>query len=324
MYYTLKNFLDGATVIPFSDGILSELETLCHAYIEEKESLTIIDEISSYLYADVFPVEFTGFLQNSILNQPNIGFKQVPESLKIRLAQNVLYLTIIKEEDVCNRTFLCTNWMNYTVLKHKDLTSLPNSLLLSHLYHYHIYQYIQNLYNKRSCNAEQEENVRKLLSTIPSTDYEDGMFEFDNPSVWNALRQICDDAVLSQINILLSKFNGEEFNIKTVYLAIQGIVNLLQYPYYNVDIVNMISKILNGKRNTYSELGKYVEHLKNSGITPAVCNLESSIILRAIRQNDLFNIKNKSSKLSIKEFAVYLFYELLLEKIELTKTQEYE
>jgi len=323
MEYNLKNFLDGATVIPFQDDTLSELETICQTYIEDEDPLSIIDEISSYLYADVFPVEFTDYLQNSILNQSNIGIKHISESLKIRLAQYILYLTIINEEDSGERSFLCSNWMNYIVLKHKDLISLPNSILLSHLYQYHIHQHVQNLYNNRSCNEESEEDVRKLLSLIPATDYEAGDFEFDNPSVWNALRQICGEAVLLRINAIISKFNGEEFDVQTVYLAIKAIVDLLEYPYYNIDIVNTIDKILNGKRNTQSELWKYVEHLKKARVMP-VCNLDSSIILRAIKHEDPFDIRNKSLKLSIKEFAVYLFYELLLEKIELTKNQEHE
>lgn len=323
MEYNLKVFLDGATVIPFQDDTLSELETICQTYAEDEDPLSIIDEISSYLYADVFPAEFTDYLQNSILSLSNIGIKHISESLKIRLAQYILYLTIINEEDSGERSFLCSNWMNYIVLKHKDLISLPNSMLLSHLYQYHIHQYVQNLYNNRSCNEESEENVCKLLSLIPATDYDAGSFDFDNPSVWNALRQICDEAVLLRINAIISKFNGEEFDVQTVYLAIKAIVDLLEYPYYNIDIVNTIDKILNGKRNTQSELWKYVEHLKKAGIMP-VCNLDSSIILRAIRHKDPFDIRNKSLKLSIKEFAVYLFYELLLEKIELTKKQEHE
>ena len=324
MEYNLNNFLNGATVIPFRDDTLSELETICNAYIEDEDPLSIIDEMSSYLYADIFPSEFSDFLQNSILSQFNIGIKHVSESMKIRLAQYILYLTIINEEDLCERSFLCSNWMNYIVLKHKNLTSLPNSLLLSHLYHYHIHSYVQNLYNKRSCNGNIEENVRKLLSLIPATDHEDGNFEFDNPSVWNALRQICDEAILLRIKNLVSKFNKDQFDIKTLYLTVKGIVDLLEYPYYNIDIVNTIDMVLNGKRNTQSELWKYVEYLQNAGVMP-VCNLDSSIILRAIRhKSDLFDIRNKSLKLSIKEFAVYLFYELLLEKIELTKIQDNE
>lgn len=324
MEYNLKDFLIGATVIPFEDNTLSELETICQTYAEDEDPLSIIDEISSYLYADEFPSEFSDFLQTSILSQSNIGIKHVSESLKIRLAQYILYLTIINEEDSCERAFLCSNWMNYIVLKHKNLASLPNSLLLSHLYHYHIHSYIQDLSNKRSCSGSIEENVRKLLSLIPATDHEDGNFEFDNPSVWNALRQICDEAILLRIKDLISKFYKDQFNIKTVYLTVKGIVDLLEYPYYNIDIVNAIDMVLNGKRNTQSELWKYVEYLQNVGVVP-VCNLDSSIILRAIRhKNDPFNLRNKSLKLSIKEFAVYLFYELLLEKIELTKIQEHE
>lgn len=324
MEYNLKDFLNGATVIPFEDDILSGLETICQAYAEDEEPLSVIDEMSSYLYADVFPTEFSEFLQESILGQSISGIKYISESLKIRLAQYILYLTIINEEDSVERTFLCSNWMNYIVLKHNDLTSLPNAMLLSHLYQYHINAYVQNLCENRRCEDGLEENVRNLLSLIPATNYADGDFEFDNSSVWNALRQICDEAILKRIADLISKFHEEQFNIKTVYLSVKGLVDLLEYPYYNIDIVNAIEMVLSGKRNTRSELWKYIENLQNLGVTP-VCNLDSSIILRALRhKNDTFDIQNKSLKLSIKEFAVYLFYELLLEKIELTKIQEHE
>lgn len=324
MEYKLKDFLNGATVIPFEDDILSGLETICQAYAEDEEPLSVIDEMSSYLYADVFPTEFSEFLQDSILGQSNSGIKYISESLKIRLAQYILYLTIINEEDSIERTFLCSNWMNYIVLKHNDLTSLPNAMLLSHLYQYHINAYVQSLCKNRRCEDGLEENVRNLLSLIPATNYTDGDFEFDNSSVWNALRKICDEAILKRIADLISKFHEEQFNIKTVYLSVKGLVDLLEYPYYNIDIVNAIEMVLRGKRNTRSELWKYIENLQNLGVTP-VCNLDSSIILRALRhKNDTFDIQNKSLKLSIKEFAVYLFYELLLEKIELTKIQEHE
>lgn len=323
MEYNLKNFLDGATVIPLRDDTLSALDAICQAYIEDVESLSIIDEMSSYLYADVCPAEFIDFLQESI-NQSNIGIKHMSESLKIRLAQYVLYKTIIREDDPSERTFLCSNWMNYTVLKHNELSSLPNSLLLSNLYPFHIHSYILNLYNQRCSNESIETAVCKLLSSIPANKYEDGGFDFEDPSVWDALRYICDEATLMQINTHISKIQIESPNITTVYCALKDVVDILKYPYYNTDIVNILSKILNGKRNTRTELWRYIEQLQNSVAKPAY-NLESSIILRAIRsKNDQFNIRNKSLKMGIKEFAVYLFYEFLLEKVELTKTQEHE
>lgn len=323
MEYNLKKFLNGATVIPFRDDTLSALETICQAYIEDVESLSIIDEMSSYLYADVYPAEFTDFLQESI-NQSNIGIKHISESLKIRLAQYVLYKTIIREDDHSERTFLCSNWMNYTVLKHNELSSLPNSLLLSNLYPFHIHSYILNLYNQRCSNESIETAVCKLLSSIPANKYEDGGFDFEDSSVWEALRQICEEATLMQINMYISKIQIESPNITTVYCALKDIVNLLKYPYYNIDIVNILNKILNGKRNTKSELWKYIEQLRNSVEKPT-CNLESSIILRAIKsENDQFDIREKSLKMGIREFAVYVFYEFLLEKIELTKIQGHE
>lgn len=323
MEYNLKKFLNGATVIPFRDDTLSALETICQAYIEDVESLSIIDEMSSYLYADVYPAEFTDFLQESI-NQSNIGIKHMSESLKIRLAQYVLYKTIIREDDHSERTFLCSNWMNYTVLKHNELSSLPNSLLLSNLYPFHIHSYILSLYNQRCSNESIETAVCKLLSSIPANKYEDGGFDFEDSSVWDALRHICEEATLMQINIYISKIQIESPNITTVYCALKDIVNLLKYPYYNIDIVNILNKILNGKRNTKSELWKYIEQLRNSVEKPT-CNLESSIILRAIKsENDQFDIREKSLKMGIREFAVYVFYEFLLEKIELTKIQGHE
>lgn len=323
MEYNLKKFLDGATVIPFRDDTLSALETICQAYIEDEEPLSIIDEISSYLYADVYPAEFTDFLQDS-MNQSNIGIKHTSESLKIRLAQYVLYKTIIKEDNQSERTFLCSNWMNYTVLKHNELSSLPNCFLLSSLYKFHIHSYILNLYNQRSSNESMGTAVNKLLSLIPTSKYEDGGFDFEDSSVWDALRHICEEATLMQINMYISKIQIESPNITTIYCALKDIVNLLKYPYYNIDIVNILNKILKGKRNTKSELWKYIEQLRNSVEKPT-CNLESSIILRAIKSNnDQFDIRGKSLKIGIREFAVYVFYEFLLEKIELTKIQGHE
>ena len=132
-------------------------------------------------------------------------------------------------------------------------------MLLSHLYQYHINAYVQNLCENRRCEDGLEEIVRNLLSLIPATNYADGDFEFDNSSVWNALRQICDEAILKRIADLISKFHEEQFNIKTVYLSVKGLVDLLEYPYYNIDIVNAIEMVLSGKRNTRSELWKYIE-----------------------------------------------------------------
>lgn len=322
MEYKLKDFLDGATVIPFSDDILSELENICQSYMEAADSLAIIDEVSSYLYAEIFPTELTAFLQNSILDLPISGIKQIPESLKIRLAQYILYLTITKEEDQSERTFLCTNWMNYTVLKHNVLPHLPNSFILSNLYKFHVSSYILNLYNRS--NEDIETTVRKLLSLIPANNYEDESIDFEDSSVWDALRHICDEATQLRINTHISKIPLLSPNVTTIYYALKDVVDLLEYPYYNVDIVNLMDKVLNGKRNTQAELWRYIEQLQDSEIMP-ICNLESSIILRAIRhKNDPFSIKKKTLKMGIKEFAVYLFYELLLEKIELTKNQKHE
>ena len=323
MEYNLKQFLDGATVIPFRDDTLSELETICNAYIGDEEPLSIIDEISSYLYADTIPTDFTKFLHDSII-QSNIGFSKISESLKIRLAQYVLYQTIIKEEDLCERSFLCSNWMNYTLLKHRNLSSLPNSTLLSQLCKFHIHSYVMNLYNTRNSNGNRESEVRKLLSLIPFNDYEENLFAFGDPSVWNAMKDICAEATLLRINALISRFQVEQPNLQNIYRILNGIVDILDYPYYNIDIVNIVDKITKGKKNIQIELQKYIKDLQNAGISP-ICNLDSSVILRAIRhKDDNFCIKKKSVKLGLREFSVYLFYELLLEKIESTKDQEHE
>ena len=66
MGYNLKDFLNGATVIPFEDDILSGLETICQAYAEDEEPLSVIDEMSSYLYADVFLRSFLSFTRKYI------------------------------------------------------------------------------------------------------------------------------------------------------------------------------------------------------------------------------------------------------------------
>ena len=129
---------------------------------------------------------------------------------------------------------------------------------------------------------------------------------------------------LLRINALISRFQVEQPNLQNIYRILNGIVDILDYPYYNIDIVNIVDKITKGKKNIQIELQKYIKDLQNAGISP-ICNLDSSVILRAIRhKDDNFCIKKKSVKLGLREFSVYLFYELLLEKIESTKDQEHE
>lgn len=103
-----------------------------------------------------------------------------------------------------------------------------------------------------------------------------------------------------------------------IYAILQKFVQDMGYNYYNYPIYNnLISKFDQeeiSKNKTLKQICKFISNARIS--SPPVINLESSAILHLMsHQNDNACAGLQRVKLSAKEFLVYVYYELLAEKI---------
>ena len=87
----------------------------------------------------------------------------------------------------------------------------------------------------------------------------------------------------------------------------------LAYCFYNIDLKKVIRLLLNNTKKARKKLSNIIEELVQSKCEFNTNCSETSVILSMIKGKN--QVDSGNVMLTIEEFAVYLYYELLTEKI---------
>lgn len=302
MNIDLNQILDGATAIPYSDTLISTLDTACHTYKIENE-LERVDELVVGFVTGIIPNEFKKHIEEAMREQE---FHEIPTNdVLVRLAQYIVLETILENEDELNKAICASKLMNYMLVTKALKRPIPNADSLLEVYEYHISEYLKDV------DTVPEDIQTDIRTTIPAEDFPLEISEEDA----DALRLIFKEAELYRIEHWLT--SDEIQNIESpfvkVYIGLSKMFDHLAYCFYNIDLKKVIRLLLNNTKKARKKLSNIIEELVQSKCEFNANCSETSVILSMIKGKN--QVDSGNVMLTIEEFAVYLYYELLTEKI---------
>ncbi len=303
MSISLKSMLEGASAIPYSDGLINILEESCHTYKSEDKFERVDELVVAFVKRDI-PASFRNHIHAAMREQ---DFNEVPTNdVFVRLAQYVVLITILENEDELYRAICATKLMNYMLVVKALKRPVPNTKLLLGVYDYHLSVYL------RDVDKLQENTQSSLRTKVPDADFP---FEVSKEDA-QTLRLVFKESELYRIERLLvsEEIQGIENPFERVYVGLCKMFESLPYYFYDLDLGKIIGLLIgNGEEKKRKKLSNIIDDilLSEHGINGTYS--ETSVILGMIdgRKEGIVG----DIMLSIKEFAVYLYYEILTEKI---------
>ena len=302
MNIDLNQILDGATAIPYSDTLISTLDTACHTYKIENE-LERVDELVVGFVTGIIPNGFKKHIEEAMREQE---FHEIPTNdVLVRLAQYIVLETILENEDELNKAICASKLMNYMLVTKALKRPIPNADSLLEVYEYHISEYLKDV------DTVPEDIQTDIRTTIPAEDFPLEISEEDA----DALRLIFKEAELYRIEHWLTsdEIQDIESPFVKVYIGLSKMFDHLAYCFYNIDLKKVIRLLLNNTKKTRKKLSNIIEELVQSKCEFNANCSETSVILSMIKGKN--QVDSGNVILNIEEFAVYLYYELLTEKI---------
>ena len=316
----IKRFLEGAAVIPYNDELLSLIDEACHSYISEEEEIKYedIEKMAECFLWGIGVEEFQSILNDSINNENTI--KTLPKVVIQRLAAYECYIMIMEEEDERISSIMATIFMNYILSVKTRLKSIPCGDLIHEIYNKHISKYIRK--NDRVCDIEDFDLIKGIAEAEDAVKYitETAEEKTNEMQVNDLLKELAKSAAYYKYDRALRDSFSEEIQdpFVKVFFAVCNLMKHTEYCYYSYLFFPKIMGLLDKtEQNKRTKISKIMESLRPNADRFVNKSLSgSSLILRLLHgdkipSRDVLN----ATQISVKEFCVYLYYELLIENI---------
>ncbi len=301
----LSKMLRGDVAIPYSESMVDAIDQACRSY-ENGDIYVLMDEMLECFLIGKVSQSFKTHMEK-ILEMDSI-----PTNVVQRIAQYRCYTMVMEEEDELKKSILATIFMNYILAVRGCFNKLPHAEIMIQLYDYHISNYIE-----KNDKIETDGKI-SIIEMIASAD---SVVEIltDEEDVDKQLKSIAKQASLYRYKRII-----EETEIKSigdpflrVYKGLSDLMDNMDYLFYNVDVIDMINSLLTaeeqGKRKKLDSIISKISENVNEELEYYT---SSSIMIRLIDgDKSLFMKGLRNQSFSIKEFAIYLYFELLLERI---------
>ncbi|MBT1308489.1 hypothetical protein JQN09_14870 [Phocaeicola dorei] len=307
MSISLKQMLEGATAIPYSDTLIAILKTTSLTYKDDNK-FERVDELIVGFVTGSIPNKFKSHIEKAMEEQ---GFQEIPtDDVFVRLAQYVVLDTILNNEDELAQTICASKLMNYMLVAKALKRSIPNRSYLLQVYDYHLSKYLEKV------DKVTEDTQTELRSEVPNADFPLEISE-------DKAKDLClvfKEAELYRVERLLTsdKIQNIENPFVRIYVGLCEMFDRLAYHLYNVDLNRIIGLLIGNKdERKRKKLSKIIEELTQTNCEFRNNCSQTAVILLMIKGEEQGAVGDLI--LPIKEFAVYLYYELLTEKILATQ-----
>lgn len=301
----IQDFLVGAIAIPYQEDFISVLDNLCNNYKESEHSFGIVDEMMACFLEESDSVDFQNYIDNGICEHSSIS--HLPQNVLRRLALYICTTRIEAQGDELEKSILASMAMNYLVLYKAKFDELQLADKVITIYNYHISKYLQ-----QNCDVGQVD-TKALMERIVSKDFAiSDMQNFDSDGLKSLVEELY---TLKSDNLINNKISGIDI-YESVYNVIGEIFQLQSGVYYGETlgrIIDRISSLL--PKRTSKKLKTIIANI-SPNVERGMIYSKSSVLLRMLqgehinRETDILN-----ATFSPQEFAAYLYYELLVEKI---------
>ena len=303
MEIALKKLLEGALVVPYSDEEIERLEKVCSAVLEGNEfsddtvadlAIMVLTHIPNTVLKDEFETEYEAQNETKIT---------LPRSVCETLAAYTVYKAIEKD-DVAYQLAL----LNTMVIMDEKWEHVP----YPELFAYCIEKSIATVDGKANMGDVADESLFTQIfdgQKLKGQSVDDTMLA--------AMKSIARDAWYHRTQAFL---DGEELKEHSTYIKVfvglSHIVDSMPWDFLNQRVLEQIRTIVprgNAKELTIAEI---IEQVKPYYDTERDLNSHSSILLHMMADDDYegHDWVLVNSKLSVRKFAIYLYYELMLEK----------
>lgn len=310
MTYTLKNMLEDVVVLPYDDTTLTTLDEAIHSYGDSSDTFIVMDEMTECFLTGKYISSFAEHINASL--DSNKTITKLPLYILQRMALYKAYIIVNESEDELTQAVLASIFMNYLILFKSDFNSLPMPDVILSFYKYHISSYLAKTDNVKVCGQQ------SLIEEIAHHGFSASSID---SSKLDELKMMAKESFLYRSE---KKFN--EQNIRSiddpfvkVYTALKAYIQASDHLYYNIPYQMILEWIFDEeplKRTARKKLSTIIDTVKPNGSHIKECYTSSSILLRLILGEKIKRSEVLMNKqFSLEEFTVYLYYELLIERI---------
>ena len=316
----IKKFLEGSVVIPYSDDLLSVIDKACHSYIseEEEDKYADIEIMAECFLWGIGAEDFQSVLNDSVNKENTIN--TLPKVVIQRLAAYECYIMIMEEEDERISSIMATIFMNYLLSEKTCLKCIPCGDMIHEIYNKHLSKYIAK--NDKSCDTGDLELIKGIAEAEDAVKYitETAGEKTDEMQVNDLLKELAKSAAYYKYDRALRDSFSEEIQdpFVKVFFAVCNLMKHTEYCYYSYlffpKIMGLLDKTEQNKRKTISKIMESLRPNADRFVNKSLSG--SSLILRLLHgdkipSRDVLN----ATQISVKEFCVYSYYELLIENI---------
>lgn len=307
----LQILLNEVVVTPYDPEITNRLAAICESMAEE----VTVESIDRYIASFVF-------------NKPDWDIKKevedkyqemypeedslvLPPLFAIVLSQTITIEAITRKLEGRSRATASLKLMNYMFYRKGSLTRLILPNHITDMY-YKLDSYIDE---KDTISIAGEQNHLGDILSKPNYLNE----HYNDEDVKREVREMAKMTTLYKRQIIIDKYKKEKMKnlFVRVYDCLVEIIGQTKWLFMKNDIKLLLVEVGNeDEQKKQYTIESIVNELNTAKVRLPYDNLEgSSLLLRYIKRQDGIPVELKSKRLTVMEFGVYIYYELLLEHI---------
>lgn len=307
----LQRLLNEVVVTPYDSDITSRLAAVCDAMADD----VLVDNIDRYIVSFVF-------------NKPDWDVKKevekkyaemypeedalvLPPLFAIVLSQYITIVAISSKLEGMDQATSSLILMNYMLYRKGSLTRLILPSYISRMY-FKLDDYIYS--QDRIDTSGEQQHLEKLLAQ-PNFLAE----RYDDEDVKREVREIAKMAVLYKRQAIITEYRSKHKtnSFVKVYEYFYDVVEQTKWLFMKNNVKQLLQEIISeDEQKKQATIEGIVNELIKANVSLPYGKIEeSSLLLRYVNGDEAIPDEIKSKRLTVMEFGVYVYYELLLEHI---------
>lgn len=308
MSMDINILLKGATALPYEKSVVVVLKESCEDYLSEDICQKVDDLTPAFVYGQInedFKTYITSKLSDA---EQKVA---LTDEVICRLSEYAVVSSIQNEADEEKQAFVATIMMNYMLVAKGRFAKVSNTDYVKSVYNYHISNYLVKV------DTAGSSVIPCVYEEFVQRDPANGDFTC-SADYLSSLQCALKESLLYKINMYLMHKDIQciEDPYVRVFVGFQKVMNHLPYKYYNLGVTGMISTLLLDSEKPRRKFGNIISSLKDAGMSCAGVKFSSSVILSVLNGNEhQYPSSLKDLLLPVREYAIYLYYEMLTELI---------
>ena len=303
----LYTMLGECLIIPYSREIAERLEELCDEYAKEQSADDeMVAEWVISLFTRIKNIGIKQYLETKY-NEKFGESISLPSSTMNALRAYLICSAIDGKYKSADSEYCSMSLMNCVILLNGRLASMPYA-------DYFVERFgMLQRYIKQESDELGLETTDFAKSLFESS--ESNAVELDENKILACKKMAWESWKYNVIQMLKDKYSNGQCSYSDIYHALYGIIDKMPHEYLSLDL-NYVLSNLTCRDSNEKEIVDIVRELKDNGCSFAKSVSKSSILLRLLNKDkDLCDLPFVKTPLSKHDFGVYMFYELLMEKI---------